>query len=140
MKMIDKIRAKQPKPPEQPAKEKPKKNPPEQQAAPAKKKTKFRPRGHVQNDAAMEERGRLPDGAIFAFRYSGTDEKWYGTLHVSPMVFEAEASALFTLANKLDKAYRQWAKEQNQTPNQKGSGTKDTTTPSPTSTPSANTP
>jgi hypothetical protein len=56
---------------------------------------------------------RLPNGSNYNVTYDAAAEKWSGVLTVGPkdgvpQVFNAEARAVFTLLDKLDKRYRRW--------------------------------
>jgi hypothetical protein len=60
--------------------------------------------------------GRLPDGSRYITEYSAEQVMWKGSLIVpngeETKVFEMEGPVLFTLLEKLDRAYRKWLNEQ----------------------------
>lgn len=73
---------------------------------------KRKPLTAQKRDKAMEHRGRLPDCSAFIVGYDALAGKWGGSLRVPPgAVFEAEASGVFGLLEKLDRMYRKHLKE-----------------------------
>lgn len=93
------------------------------QNCPTCRKTAHEARTRAEQKAAKEKRdgqrgrvGRLPDGSRYITEYSAERVMWKGTLIVpngeEAKVFDMEGPVLFTLLEKLDRAYRKWLNEQ----------------------------
>jgi hypothetical protein len=82
----------------------------------AKRRRRWGHRDPEQSDRLQNERGRLPDGATFGTHYDAARVRWTGKLEIPGVpMFEADASGVFTLLEKLDKQYRAWAKRGGET-------------------------
>lgn len=93
------------------------------QDCPNCRKAAHEARTRAEQKAAKEKRdgqrgrvGRLPDGSRYITEYSAEQVMWKGSLIVpngeETKVFEMEGPVLFTLLEKLDRAYRKWLNEQ----------------------------
>jgi hypothetical protein len=74
-------------------------------------------RGAAGAAARHEDRGRLPDGAVFNVIYDANKKEWSGGLSIPDKglrIFAGRNTALFKLLWELDEQYRKWAAEQSQ--------------------------